>query len=141
VSDKDEELTEHEEIQLAASPELRMLRLLDKLERRVASGEQRTEQRAEFILEQQAQLTSKVDALAEAQRRADERWARTEGSIRDLLAIVQLQADEVRDLTAAVRAVDEHQRTADERARHTDERLDVLINTVERYIAGRNGQE
>jgi hypothetical protein len=141
VSDEDEELTEFEELQLATSPELRMLRLLAKLERRVASGEQRAEQRAEFILEQHAQLTSTVAALADAQLRTDERLARTEGSIRDLLAIVQLQADEVRDLTTAVRVVDEHQRAAGERARHTDARLNILINMVERYLDRRNGQE
>jgi uncharacterized protein YPO0396 len=80
------------------------------------------------------QIGEKVDALADAQTRAEKRWEQTEGSIRALLAIQELQAGEIKDLSAAVRAIDE-------RTRHSDERLDVLINTVERFISeGRNGQ-
>ncbi len=94
-----------------------------------------------FIVNQQAQtsvkldrLTEKVDALALAQSRAeerwmraDERWARTEESIRALLAIAELHEREITSLG--------------EHTRSTDERLNALINVVERQISnGRNGK-
>ena len=58
----------------------------------------------EFIVKIEAKSSAKIDALAEAQKeaeerwkqaderwaRADERWARTEESIRALLAIAEL---------------------------------------------------
>lgn len=80
-----------------------------------------------FILEQQAQLTVKVD--------------RTAGSITNLLAVAEIQAAEIRDLTESIRALADRQRESEERGRRTDERLDVLINIVERHVSeGRNGK-
>jgi DNA repair exonuclease SbcCD ATPase subunit len=85
------------------------------------------------------QLGAKVDALAEAQHRADERLARTEGSIRALLAAAEIQASEIalqsgqiKDLSAAVQAVDERQH-------NMDERLNALISVVERLMSDRTG--
>jgi len=79
-------------------------------------------------------LTDRTGELAEAQQRAEQRWERTEGSIRGLLTVAEIQAQEIKDLGAAVRAVDT-------RGRETDERLSALINTVERLISeGRNGR-
>ena len=80
-----------------------------------------------FIVEQQAQLTVKVD--------------RTAGSITNLLAVAEIQAAEIRDLTESIRTLADRQRESEERGRRTDERLDVLINIVERHISeGRNGK-
>ncbi len=92
----------------------------------------------EFIINQQAQASAKIDALAEAQKeaqdsqkqahkdaeerwtRSDERWTRTEEGIRALLSIAEIHE---REITA------------------TDERLNALINVVERQIGeGRNGK-
>lgn len=92
----------------------------------------------EFIINQQAQASAKIDALAEAQkeaqdsqkqahedaeerwRRSDEQWTRTEEGIRALLSIAEIHE---REITA------------------TDERLNALINVVERQIGeGRNGK-
>jgi hypothetical protein len=92
------------------------------------------EQTMAFILEQQAQLTVKTDRNAEA--------------VTGLLAISEIQAAEIRDLTASTRdlrestqALADHQRDSDERGRRTDERLNALINIVERHISeGRNGK-
>ena len=125
-----EERDEHAEMQRMTSPELRLLDLIDKLEHRITREADRAQTRADFILEQQAELTAKIGALTDAQQRAHERWERTEGSIRMLLAAAEIQAGEIRDLSESVRAVDA-------RTRHTDERLDALINTVERYISER----
>jgi len=41
----------------------------------------------DFIVEQQAQTTAKIDALTETQKRAEERWAITEARIRTLLTV------------------------------------------------------
>ena len=92
----------------------------------------------EFIINQQSQASAKIDALAEAQKeaqdsqkqahkdaeerwtRSDERWTRTEEGIRALLSIAEIHE---REITA------------------TDERLNALINVVERQIGeGRNGK-
>ena len=106
----------------------------------------------EFIVEQGAQTSARLDALAQRQAeskkeadqakkeadqarkeaderwaRADERWAQTEESIRALLAIAELHEREITSLGETTRA--------------TDERLNVLINVVERNISeGRNGK-
>ena len=95
----------------------------------------------EFIVEMEAKSSAKIDALAEAQKeaeerwkqaderwaRADERWARTEESIRALLSIAEMHEKEIVTLT--------------ENGRATDERLNTLINVVERQISdGRDGK-
>jgi chromosome segregation ATPase len=95
----------------------------------------------EFIVEQEARSSAKIDAMAEAQRqaderwaqadkrwaRADERWARTEASIRALLTIAEIHEKEINTLS--------------ENGRATDERLNALINVFERQISeGRNGK-
>ena len=107
-----------------------------------------------FMLEQQAHLTATVDRLSvKVDRNAD--------GIAALLAVAEIQAAEIRDLTESTRdliestrdlrestrdlsestqALADRQREADERGRQTDERLNVLINIVERHISeGRNG--
>jgi len=69
----------------------------------------------------------KVDGLAEIQNRAEQRWERTEEGIRALLAIAEMHNKEIATLT--------------ENGRATDERLNGLINVVERQISeGRNGK-
>jgi uncharacterized protein YoxC len=86
-----------------------------------------------FILEQQAHLTATVDRLSmKVDRNAE--------GIAGLLAIAEIQAAEVRDLTESTRALAERQHESDERGRRTDERLNALINIVERHISeGRDG--
>ena len=94
----------------------------------------------EFILQQQAQssvridgLAGKVDALADVQNRAEERWTRTEESIRALLSIAEIRERQIDKLGEQITAVNEA-------GRATDDRLNALINIVERQISeGRNG--
>ena len=93
-----------------------------------------TENSINFIISQQAQtavkldrLTEKVDALAVAQNRAEERWTRTEDGIRALLTIAEMHEREIATLGDQTRA--------------TDDRLNTLINVVERQLSnGRNGK-
>ncbi len=74
------------------------------------SDEER-QRRMDFILEQQAQLTATVGRLSE-------KVDRTADSVNALLAIAEIHDQEIKA---------------------TDERLNVLVNVVERYIEGRGG--
>ncbi len=89
----------------------------------------------EFIVEQQAQSGAKIDALAEAQQRAEERWTRTEEGIRALLAVTEMHEREIQANTQQILSLGETTRA-------TDERLNSLINVVERQISdGRHGKQ
>lgn len=82
----------------------------------------------------QAQVTSNLAELTERVNRMGEKVDRNAESVTALLAIAEIQAAEIRDLT-------ESTRTLADRQRDTDERLNALINTVERYISERrNGK-
>ncbi len=86
----------------------------------------------DFIVEQEAKSSAKIDALAEAQTRAEERGTRTEEGIRALLAIAELHEKEIQANTQQILSLGETTRA-------TDDRLNVLINVVERHISeGRN---
>jgi methyl-accepting chemotaxis protein len=108
-----------------------------------------------FIVEQQAQINVTIDRLSEKVNRNSD-------GISALLAIAEIQASEIRDLTSSTRdltsstrdltsstrdlrestqALADRQREADERGRQTDERLNALIDIVERHLSeGRNGK-
>jgi len=87
-----------------------------------------------FILKHEAQSTAKIDALAEAQKRAEERWTRTEEGIRALLSIAEIHEREIASQGKQILALGETTRA-------TDDRLNALINIVERQISeGRNGK-
>src|SRR5438128_8540179 len=88
----------------------------------------------EFIVEQQAQSTAKIDALAEAQTR------NTEG-IGALLSIAEIHEREINTLGYQVSTLSQEIGNLGETTRATDDRLNVLINIVERQISeGRNGR-
>lgn len=99
----------------------------------------------EFIVNQQAQSSAKIDGILDAQKeaqkdaqerwtRSDERWTRTEEGIRALLSIAEIHEREIATLGEKIAEVSEN-------GRATDERLNALINTVERQITeGRNGK-
>jgi hypothetical protein len=101
-----------------------------------------------FIVEQEAKTAAKIDALAEAQKgseerwsqsderwkRIEERWSRTEQGIRALLTIAEIHEREINTLGQGIQNMSETTRA-------TDDRLNTLINVVERHISeGRNGK-
>ena len=102
----------------------------------------------EFIVEQQAQTFAKIDALAEAQGAANDRWTRTEEGIRSLLTIAEIHEREIADQGKQIASQGEQIAAHTQQilglgqaTRNTDERLNVLINIVERQISeGRNGK-
>jgi hypothetical protein len=114
--------------------ERRILELIERLADHVATNAAETQKRMDFLINQQAEsavkinrLAEKVEALAVVQHRAEEKWARTEGGIRQLLTIAEIHEGEITALG--------------ELARGTDDRLNSLITVVERYISeGRNGR-
>lgn len=140
------------ETQRMFSPELRMLHLLEKLTERVDKNAEEAHSRAtetqrniDFIVQQQAQFTEDMQQMREAQANAEEkwerRWGRTEGSIRDLLAIAQIQSQEISTLADAQSQLSkvqaEAQARTDRQMSETDERLNALVNVVERLISER----
>jgi uncharacterized protein YlxW (UPF0749 family) len=91
----------------------------------------------QFIVEQQAQLTvslgqltQRVDKLSGTVEGLSEKVDRTADGIASLLVIAEIHDREIATLRESVTAVDV-------RGRETDERLNALINTVERYISER----
>ena len=73
--------------------------------------------------------------------RSEERWVRTEDSIRALLTIAQMHEGEISTLREAVAGLAESQGRTDRQMAETNERLNALIDTVERYVSGgRNGK-
>jgi len=95
----------------------------------------------EFIVEQQAQSSTKIDALVDAQMR-------TEVGIRTLLSIAEIHEREINtighqvsSLSQEISNVGSEISNLGETTRATDGRLNALINVIERQISeGRNGK-
>ena len=109
---------------------------------------ERVERQIAFIVDQQVQYEVRSaeadERRVEADKRwaeADKRWASTEQSIRALLAIAEIHEREFEELRAgnkelreATRELGEFTKELGEAGKATDERLNVLINVVERHI-------
>lgn len=88
----------------------------------------------DFIVEMQAKSSAKIDALADAQTR------NTDG-IRALLAITEMHEREIQSHTQQIQSHTQQILSIGENAKATDDRLNALINVVERQISnGRNGK-
>ena len=109
-----------------------------------------TQRNINFVVNQQAQFSADLqrsqESFDEWWRRADEKWARTEESIRALLAVAELHAQEIGALREAQEAQREAQARTDrqiaetgKQMAETDERLNALINFVERRASGESG--
>ena len=93
------------------------------------------------MVDQQAKSSAKIEALIESQKESDERFKRTEEGIRSLLAIAEIHEREINTIGHQVSSVSRDVATLSETTRATDERLNTLINVVERQISnGRNGR-
>jgi hypothetical protein len=95
-----------------------------------------------FIVEQQAKTSAKLDALTETQKRGEEKWSRTEEGIRALLTIAEIHEKEIQANTQQILAQSQQIANVSETTKSTDDRLNALINVVERQISnGRNGKQ
>ena len=102
----------------------------------------RIERQIAFIVEQQAHYEVRSVKADERWAEADKRWANTEQSIRALLTIAEAHEREfeglhesTRELRESTRELRESMKELREAGKATDERLNVLINVVERHIS------
>ena len=87
-----------------------------------------------FIVDQEAKTSAKLDALTEAQNRNAD-------GIRALLAIAEVHEREIMANSQQISATGAQIVALGETTRATDERLNALVNVVERMISeGRNGR-
>ena|SRR2546423_1332035 len=84
----------------------------------------RIDERIEFIVEQQAQFAVNIQQLQEAQVNADKRMTRLEN--------VMVRFYE--DTSTRINALIDAQMRTDQKIGETDDRLNVFINVVERFI-------
>jgi hypothetical protein len=106
--------------------------------------EEERQRQMDFIVSWQAKFAADLQMFREQQqeewkqqqerwRQADEKWAETANGISALLAIAEIHEREIMENGRQIDALREA-------GRETDERLSVLVNTVERIISeGRNG--
>ncbi len=93
----------------------------------------------EFILQHQAEVFARIDRLSETSARHDKAIERHDREISQLTDLVgRLAQAEIR-LVERMDALAGRMDTLAVAHKETDERLNALIVTVERYIAGRDG--
>ncbi len=88
----------------------------------------------EFIIKQQESFSENMELLREAQVKGESRITRLEGAFVSLYNTVSKLSDTVGELSGSVGELSKAQG-------RTDERLNTLINVIERYLSnGRNGR-
>ncbi len=132
---------QHSNLSRTTETQHRILALVEKLSERVHTNAEEATHRDEelqrninFIIQQQAQFTADMQQLRETQARSEQKWERTEGGIRALLSIAEIHQQESAELRQAQA---EAQARTDARLVETGERVDALVNTVERLISER----
>jgi len=97
------------------------------------------ERTIQFILQHEAQVFARIDRLSEASERHEKAIERHDNLISQLTDLVgRLAQAEIR-LVERMDTLAERMDALAVAHKETDERLNALIVTVERYIAGRNG--
>ena len=116
---------------------------------------QKADERLTRIEEAQLRTEERWALAEERWARAEERWARTEEGVRSLLAIAEIHEREINglvemharlleaqaELAKAQAELAKAQARTDEQMAETNQKLNALIDTVERYISERrNGK-
>lgn len=95
------------------------------------------ERRMEFIVEQQAQFATDIQQLKETQKADAQLWREKYDNLTDAMTTVVAI---VGKLAEAQQRTDEHLSELTTKQAETDDRLNVFITVVERFI-GRNGRK
>lgn len=110
-----------------ASTENQMVELIKKLETRVTADTHSLNKKMEFIVEQQAQFTTDIQALRKSQ-------SDFQKQVKDAQAAFDARLGRLAEATLTTFG------KLTEAQRATEERLNIFIDVVERYIGkGRNG--
>ena len=94
------------------------------------------ERRMEFIVEQQAQFVTDIQQLKETQKAEAQLWREKYDNLTDAMTTV---VGMIGKLAAGQQRTDEHLSELTARQAETDDRLNLFINVVERFIS-RNGK-
>ncbi|HLM57376.1 MAG TPA: hypothetical protein VK422_14780 [Pyrinomonadaceae bacterium] len=97
----------------------------------------RAEERAARADERAARADERMARADERMARAHDKWERTAEGITALLAIAEMHEREIFELREAQERTGAQMSETDRRMAETDERLNALINTVERIISER----
>lgn len=101
--------------------------------------EDEMQRKMEFIVEQQAQFTTDIQKMQEAQVQLQEAQAKTENVMlrlaNALVTVTERQGELASEVSTMQKKTQIQIDALAERGKETDERLNALINTVERYIS------
>ena len=92
----------------------------------------------EFIVEHQAKFAAEIEIMREVQATDSRRFS---DALIGTLAIVGNLTEALTQTDENVRIVAEAQASLTEAQQRTEERLNIFINVVERYISGNGGSE
>lgn len=122
------------------SNEDRLLRVENSLSALVELA-QKADERMTRIEEAQLRSEERWKRAEERWERAEQRWERTEEGVRSLLAIAEIHEREINAMVEAhvklAEALRATQSETDRQLAETNERLNSLIEVVERYISER----
>jgi hypothetical protein len=104
--------------------------------------EEEMQKKMEFIIEQQAQFAVNMDLLREAQQRTEERLAEVAAAQAQMSRaqthmneVVAVMAEAQERMAESQERMIEAQERTDQKLAETDDRLNTLINIVERQIS------
>lgn len=96
----------------------------------------------EFIIKQQESFAENMEQLRESHARGEARLSRLEVAFVGLYNTINETAKTQKELAESQKALAQSQKELSEAQAHTDDRLNSLINIVERYISEkRNGEK